>query len=63
MEHIASIFTGLFSLVSAVIVAFFAYNQYTKNKITDAKIEKMKEENIERAARNNRHIATIHGML
>ena len=42
---IEAIFTNLPAIISAlgtIVAAFFAYNQYTKNKLTDMKIEQFK---------------------
>ena len=63
MEHLAVILTGLFTLISGVIVAWFAYNQRTKDKMTDLKIEKIQQDNAEKAARDNRNSAIVYGEL
>lgn len=41
MEYLPAII----SAIGTIIAAWFAYNQYTKNKITDLKIEQMRTEN------------------
>ncbi|MDR0206045.1 MAG: hypothetical protein LBI45_02145 [Bacteroidales bacterium] len=63
MEHFASIILGAFVLIQAVILGWFAYNQKTKDKMTELKIEGVKLENEKRIATNNRSVATIHGVL
>jgi len=63
MEHIATIMTSFFTLVSGIIVAWFTYNQKTKDKMTSLKIEQIKVENEDKHAKNNRHIAMIYGEL
>ena len=63
MENIALIFTSLFGLIGSVVAGWFVYNQKTKDRMTDMKIEKMRNENSERAALNNRHLANIHGAM
>ena len=35
---------NIINAIGVIIVAYFTYNQYTKNKITDYKLEKWKEE-------------------
>ena len=39
MEYLPAII----SAIGTIIAAWFAYNQYAKNKFTDLKIEKMKK--------------------
>jgi len=63
MENITVIMTGMFTLISSIVLAWFGYNQKTKDKMTDLKIEKLKNETIEKAAMSNRHIAIILGEL
>jgi hypothetical protein len=59
MEHLSLILTSLFGLIGA----WFVYNQKYKDKATEMKFEKLKTENIEKAAMLNRHIAIIHGEM
>ena len=40
MEYLPAII----SAIGTIIAAWFAYNQYTKNKLTDLKIEKFRKE-------------------
>jgi hypothetical protein len=63
MEHISTIIIAAIAAISTIVTAWFVYNQKTKDKKTDLKIEKMKAENIEKMALNNRHIAIIHGEM
>ena len=63
MEHLANIIGIIIGAIATGWAAWLQYNQNTKEKMTDFKIEKLKAENIERAALNNRHIATIHGAM
>ena len=39
---------AILSTLSVIITAWFTYNQYTKDKMTDFKIEKLKKEEEER---------------
>ena len=63
MEHISVILTGFFSLLATSLAAWFAYNQHTKNKLTDLKMETIKKENEVRYAADSRSIAIIYGSL
>jgi hypothetical protein len=63
MEHLATIIVGFFGVLGTAWAAWLTYNQQTKDKLTDLKIEQLKSDNIEKAAANNRHIATIHGQM
>ena len=40
MEYLPAII----SAIGTIIAAWFAYNQYTKNKLTDLKIEKFRQD-------------------
>ena len=35
---------NIINAIGVIIVAYFTYNQYTKNKVTDYKLEKWKAE-------------------
>ena len=59
MEYLPSII----SAIGTIFAAWFAYNQYTKNKITDLKIEKWKAEEEMKSARRSDNIAKIYGVL
>lgn len=41
MEYLPAII----SAIGTIIAAWFAYNQYTKNKLTDLKVEQMRTDN------------------
>ena len=58
-EHIPSIITA----TGTIILGWFTYNQYTKNKLTDMKVDKMQAEQIERQKRSNKNISIIYGEL
>lgn len=59
MEYLPSII----SAIGTIFAAWFAYNQYTKNKMTDLKIEKWKAEEEMNSARRSDNIAKIYGVL
>lgn len=59
LELLPQILTGLASL-SAL---WFTYNQYTKNKMTDYKIEKWRKEEQQNNIKKAGNIATIYGEL
>ena len=54
---------AVISAIGTIISAFFAYNQYTKNKMTDIKIEKWKKEEEEKSIRRSDNVAKIYGVL
>lgn len=49
--------------VVALVSAWLAYNQYTKNKTTDAKIEKWKAEETAKSKKRSDNIAIVYGIL
>ncbi len=59
MEYLPSIISAL----GTIFAAFFAYNQYTKNKLTDLKIEKWKADEEAKSAKRSDNIAKIYGVL
>lgn len=59
MEYIPSIISAL----GTIIAAWFAYNQYSKNKMTDIKIERWKAEEEAKSAKRSDNIAKIYGVL
>ena len=59
MEYIPAII----SAIGAIIAAWFTYNQYSKNKLTDLKIEKWKKEEETKQAKRSDNIAKIYGVL
>ena len=56
---IASIITA----IGSVIAMFLTYNQYTKNKMTDAKIEQWKREEKEKSEKRSDNVSKIYGIL
>lgn len=56
---IASIITA----IGSVIALFLTYNQYTKNKMTDAKIEQWKREEKEKNEKRSDNVSKIYGIL
>ena len=63
MEHIVTIITAFLTFIIGIATAYFGYNQRTKDKMTDLKIEKLKQDHDSRIATNNRHIAVILGEM
>lgn len=59
LEFLPQILTG----VASILALWFTYNQYTKNKITDYKIEKWKKEEHDNNIKHAGSIATIYGEL
>lgn len=59
MEYIPSIISAL----GTIIAAWFAYNQYSKNKLTDLKIERWKAEEETKSAKRSDNIAKIYGVM
>lgn len=51
------------SAICALITAWFAYNQYTKHKMTDLKIEKWKKEEELKSKKRNGNVSKIYGVL
>lgn len=54
---------AIISSIGTIIAAWFAYNQYTKNKLTDIKIEKFKRDETARSDRRNDSSAIVFGEL
>jgi len=63
MKHISIIIAGFFALLNGCFIAYLGYNQSSKDKLTDFKIEQMRLENESKSAENNRHIAIIYGEM
>lgn len=59
MENLAAII----SAIGTIIAAYFAYNQYTKNKLTDLKVQKLEAEQAEKQKRRSDNSAIVHGEL
>lgn len=49
----AGIIGAIFGTISTIVCAWFAYNQSTKDKMTDLKIEQIKEEDLRRNKRRS----------
>lgn len=62
-EYTSEIILGLFTLINGLWTAYLAYNQKTKDKMTDYKIEKLKETDKKQQVVNAGNIATIFGEL
>lgn len=54
---------GILSVLSVVITSWFTYNQYTKNKMTDYKIEKFKKEEDEKYHKRAENGAKVFGQI
>lgn len=59
MEYLPEIICAIGTILSA----YFAYNQYTKNKLTDLKIEQMRRDNEIKRKRRSDNSALVHGEL
>lgn len=59
MEYLPAIISAL----GTIIAAYFAYNQYTKNKLTDLKVAQLEAEQAERQRRRSDNSAIVHGEL
>lgn len=56
-------FAVALSAIGTIVAAFLSYNQYTKNKTTDLKIEKFKKEEEAKSKRRNDSSAIVFGEL
>ena len=54
---------GIISALAVIITAYFTYNQYTKNKETDRKIEKIKPEEAKKSKRRSDNSGIVYGEL
>ena len=54
---------AIISAIGVIIAAWFSYNQYTKNKLTDAKVEQMQRDNEIKRKRRSDNSALVHGEL
>lgn len=59
MENIPAII----SAIGVIIAAWFSYNQYAKNKLTDLKVEQMQRDNEVKRKRRSDNSAFVHGEL
>jgi hypothetical protein len=55
--------SGIITAIGTIILGYFTYNQYTKNKKTDAKLDMMKKNADEKMEIRNERTATIYGIL
>lgn len=66
MENIPEILVAIGGIISAIatpLAAWFAYNQYTKNKTTDLKIEQYKKEQEAKSKRRADNSSIVYGEL
>lgn len=54
---------NVFSAIGTIVAAYFAYNQYTKNKITDLKVEYFKKEEERKSYKRSENTAKVFGEL
>lgn len=54
---------AIISAIGTIIAAWFAYNQYAKNKLTDLKIERFRAEEQARGKRRNDNASIVYGEL
>lgn len=59
MEYIAAII----SAIGTIILGWFAYNQKAKDKMTDLKIEQLRDDNANKKKRRADNSAIVHGEL
>ena len=45
--------------IATIITAWFAYNQYTRNKMTDLKIEQFKQQEVQKGKRRSDNAAAL----
>lgn len=63
MESIFSNLPAIISALGTIITGFFAYNQYTKNKETDIKIERFKKDEEAKSKRRADNSSIVYGEL
>ena len=54
---------NIINAIGVIIVAYFTYNQYTKNKVTDYKLEKWKSEDKVSNKRRTDNSMIVYGEL
>lgn len=54
---------NIINAIGVIIVAYFTYNQYTKNKVTDYKLEKWKSDDKAKNKKRSDNSMTIYGEL
>ena len=55
--------SNIINAIGVIVVAYFTYNQYTKNKVTDYKLEKWKEEDKVKNKRRIDNSMIVYGEL
>lgn len=63
MEYIAVIISAIGTIITGVLGLYFKYNQKSKDKLTDLKIEKFKKDEEAKNRRRNDSSATVFGEL
>ena len=63
MEYVAVIISAIGTIITGVLGLWFKYNQKTKDKLTDLKIEKFKQDEEIKNRRRNDGSATVFGEL
>jgi hypothetical protein len=63
MVQLLPVFSDILSFFSVIIVAWFGYNQHTKNKLIDSKIDHYKQQLKEKAIKDSESSAIIYGEL
>ncbi|WP_071133956.1 RNA-binding protein [Millionella massiliensis] len=63
MEYIAVIISAIGTIITGVLGLYFKYNQKSKDKLTDLKIEKFKQDEEAKNRRRNDSSATVFGEL
>lgn len=63
MEYVAVIISAIGTIITGVLGLWFKYNQKTKDKLTDLKIEKFKQDEEVKNRRRNDGSATVFGEL
>ena len=53
--------TALITAIGTIVLGYFTYNQYTKNKLTDLKIKRFEEEDKRKNKARAAKINTING--
>ena len=62
-QTVTNIIVAIIAIIPTIICGWFVYDQNTKDKMTDFKIEQMRKENEIKTVNNSRHIAMIYGEL
>ena len=55
--------SGIIATIATIVTAYFAYNQYTRNKMTDLKVEVFKKDMERKAYRRSENTAKVFGEL